>query len=602
MTDQEKLDNIIINENAYIFHNENSINISVAKIEELFRIVSSTKRGHYLLKKVRETLTIDGQNIIYSFCTFKFDSKPTFIDNDVPNWVETKLSYLLIVEIENHIVISRKNISKVQNFVNQFEPLDYSILSTLFVHDNTLLEKFSLKNLNVSDKALRGKSIEAIDLRENFSALGASNYMLNSIRVNNDDEKISLSLNSSRINKLGKKNSIEKFCSWAKNLVDQITTHANRETFLSVFAEPQDYTSLVKKLNPISILFIFSKLYSDFENDIIKKVFFVHIHDDGEIIEKDIDLLKRLKQFERLSSVVLDNGKYKIENNIANDLELKLNEKSIAIRSRKLNNIIIEKENGTQFSLMDYINFSNGYLINFDDIDLVYSNRKLFKDNRLLGNIDQFLKIFIPHQELENMLSEKGDFVINQEDFDNNCLFGFVENTYSPNFEYFICDDLGREWADHIGINEEKVTLFHSKFNDSQFSASAFQDIVGQAQKNLGNVKPQDFQLASKRNFWNSTYNNDGIATSINRLRKGDNIDNAIELYKSAINNPNFHGEVHLVLNFISKQTLEINLEQLQQNIAFGQRSETIQILWFISSLISSTQEVNTNVFIHCKP
>ena len=31
----------------------------------------------------------------------------------------------------------------------------------MFVTDETLLEKFNLKNLNVSDKALREKSLEA---------------------------------------------------------------------------------------------------------------------------------------------------------------------------------------------------------------------------------------------------------------------------------------------------------------------------------------------------------------------------------------------------------------------------------------------------------
>lgn len=602
MTEQQKLDNIIINENAYIFHNSKNVNITSAKIEELFKVVSSTKRGHHLLKKVKQQLEVNGINITYSLCTFKFDSKPSFINVEVPNWVETKLSYLLVVEIQDYIVISRKNISKIQDFVKQFDPLDYSILSTLFVHDDTLLEKFSLKNLNVSDKALRGKSVEAIDLRENFSALGASNYMLNSLRVSNDDEKISLSLNSSRINKLGKKNSIQNFCEWAKNLIDQIIVHTSRETFLSVFAEPQDYEDMRAALTPISVLFVLSKLYSDFENGIINRVFFAHVHNDGEVIEKDFDLLKYLSEFERLCNVTLENGKFKIPNKIANDLELKLNDKSISIRSRKLNNIVIQKENGTQFSLMDYINFSNGYVINFEDIDLVYSNRKLFRDSRLIGNIDQFLKIFIPNQELQIVTSEKGSFTEEQTEFDKNCLFGFVEINHLPNFEYFICDDLGKEWADHIGISDEKVALIHSKFNDTEFSATSFQDIVGQAQKNLGNVSPQEFQLASKRDFWSSKYNNGGVSTSITRLRSGDDIDNAIKLYKSAINNPNFHGEVHLVINFISKQTLTNNLNNLKNGIRFGQRSETIQILWFISSLVSSTQEVNTNIFIHCKP
>lgn len=602
MSEQEKLENIIINENAYFFSNDKNIRITKNKIEQVFRDVSSAKSGNYLLKKVKEVVEIDGIEVNYSFCTFKFDSKPTFIDEKVENWVETKLAYLLIVEIDSFIIISRKNISKVQEFAKQFSPLEYCVLSTLFVTDDTLLEKFNLKNLNVSDKALREKSLEAIDLRENFSALGANNYMLNSLRVKNNDEKISLSLNSSRINKLGSKNSIEQFCAWAKKLVDQIVGHTNRVTFLSVFAEPQDYESLKDVITPISVLFVFSKLYSDFESGFINRSFVEYIYDDGEIVERDIDLLYHLSKFERLSDVEEENGSYFINNSSADDLQLRFNEKSISIKSQKLKNIILERDNGTRLSMIDYINNSGGYVINFENIDLVYSNRKLFKDNRLLGNIDHFMKIFIPHTELDLTTNEKGNFTAIQTNFDNNSLFGFVENKYLNDFNYVICDDLGREWADHICVNDDKIALFHSKFNTTQFSASAFQDIVGQAQKNLGNVSPQDYQIDGKRDFWNSNYNNTGVATSINRLRKGDNIDNAITQYKSAKNSANFHGEVHLVINFISKTTLETNLNHLKTGTTFGQRSETIQILWFISSLIASAQEVSTNVFIHCKP
>ena len=116
-------------------------------------------------------MTINNIEIEYSICVFKYNTKPTFIEEAVENWIETKLAYLLIVEIDDYIVISRKNVSKIQDFLKQFNPLDYKVLSTLFVNEDTQFEKFNLKNLNVSDKALREKSLEAIDLKENFSAL-----------------------------------------------------------------------------------------------------------------------------------------------------------------------------------------------------------------------------------------------------------------------------------------------------------------------------------------------------------------------------------------------------------------------------------------------
>lgn len=601
MTDQQKLENIIINENAYFFENTDNITITKYKINAVFRNASNIKSSNFLLKQVKSKLNIDGHEIFYSICVFKYNTDPTFINKDVENWIETKLAYLLIVEIDDFIIISRKNISKIQDFIKQFQPLDYKILSTLFVDDDTLFEKFNLKNLNVSDKALREKSLEAIDLRENFSGLGANNYMLNSLRVKNNDEKISMLLNSSRINKFGRKNSVREFCTWSKSLVEKIKSHTEKDTFLSVFAEPQDYESIKDSLYPISILFIFSNLYNDFENGFITRTI-IRQFDEDLVLEKEINLLKYLTQFERLSKIELNEIGFSIQNKTANDLEVKFNEKSITIRSRKLKNVILIKDNGTEISIIDYINNKNSYIINFENIDLVYSNRKLFKDSKLLGNINHFMKIFIPYPALNTITSEKGNFTVGSNNFETNSLFNFVEQNFIHEPQYLICDDLGREWADHIAIFDDKIIFYHSKFNMSQFSASSFQDIVGQAQKNLGNLSPQEFQLDVKRDFWNSQYKNDGITTNINRLRKGDNIDNAIAQFKSTIKNPHFKGEVHLVINFISKTILQGNLNNLKTGNNFSQKSETIQILWFISSLISSCKELNTDVYIYCKP
>ncbi|MFE3872498.1 hypothetical protein ACFX5F_14825 [Flavobacterium sp. ZS1P70] len=603
MTEQEKLENIIINENAYIFHNAKNANISKYKIEKVFRDASVIKSSNFLLKEVKKSITINNIEILYSICVFKYNSQPTFIDESVENWIETKLAYLLIVEIDDYLVISRKNISKIQDFIKQFDPLDYKVLSTLFIKDETQFEKFNLKNLNVSDKSLREKSLEAIDLKENFSALGANNYMLNSLRLKNVDEKVSLILNSSRINKFGRKNSIEEFCGWAENLVNKIKHHIEKETFLSVFAEPQDYESLRDTLVPISILFTFSGLYTDFENEVISNSV-IRFLDEDLILERNIDIIKYLENFERLSKIMYDAHYdiFKVDNPIVNDIELKFNEKSITLKSHKLKHLKLMKANGTEISIIDYISNSSSFIINFDNIDLVYSNRKLFKDTKLLGNIDHFMKIFVAHDDLVLCDSEKGLFSTGQNEFENLSIFNFVEQNFMDDAEYFICDDLIKEWADHIAIYDSKIIFFHSKHNTTQFSASAFQDIVGQAQKNLGNLSPQTYQLLEKRDTWVSTYNNDGVNTNIIRLRKGDNVDNAINQYQAAINNPHYKGEVHLVIDFISRNTLEQNLNNLRNGVAFARRSEAIQILWFISSLISSCQEVNTDVYIHCKP
>ncbi|MGN7757076.1 hypothetical protein ACTJIV_06320 [Chryseobacterium sp. 22532] len=596
MTNLEKLKNIIINENAYFYRNGDNISISDNRIKNLFTLVSSAKTGHYLLNERKRK--IRSEEIYYSICVFKYITKPTFIDEPLQTWFEEKLAYLLIVEIEDFIIISRKNISKIHDFIKLLHPLDYEVLSTLFVDDNTNFEKFSLKNLNVSDRALREKTVEAIDLKENFSSLGANNYLLNSLRLSNNNEKTTLMLNSSRINKFGKKNDIENFCKWSKEQINKIRGHSVTSTFLSIFAEPQDYEEQRESLTPISILFNFSSIYADFEHDLISKFIIVKKIED-EYVEKEINLIYFLDIFERLCKITEpDDNTFKIINAISSDLELKLNEKSITIRSPKFKNIRIVYANGNSTSIVDHINSKNAFIVNFDDIDLAYSNRKLFRDSKLLGSISNFLTIFQTHQQLQNVTSEKGHFNTTSTSFEEGSIFRFVEETFIDSYNYLICDDLGREWADHIGVSNDKITFIHSKFGTTNASASAFQDIVSQAQKNLGNITPQDFQLNTKRGLWINNY----ASTTISRLRKGNDVDGFIQAIKNASNNPYLKKEVILVINFISKRRLLESLNKLVTGERFAERSEAIQILWLISSLISSCQELNTEVTIYCKP
>ncbi len=165
------------------------------------------------------------------------------------------------------------------------------------------------------------------------------------------------------------------------------------------------------------------------------------------------------------------------------------------------------KEVNEKYNLFDSFGIEEGEFAN------KWRLRKLFKDNKLLGNIDNFLKIFIPAPQLENVNIEKGTLTTNSINFATGSVFNFVENTFLNDSDYLVCDDLGKEWADHISISRPKIKFIHSKYKNANFSASAFKDIVSQVLKNLGNLMPQDFQLASKQNFWNSSYNNDGFQT-----------------------------------------------------------------------------------------
>ncbi|MCI9843516.1 hypothetical protein [Flavobacterium pectinovorum] len=603
LTENEILDQIVLKENAYFYSNPDEVNLSRYLITNLFKTISTGRIGNYLLRVINKEIIIDEQNFSYSICIFRYTAIPSILEEHLENWEEIKLAYILIVDFKDYIMIIRRNVAKLNEFIEKFDPIDSKVLSTLYVNDDTQIEKLNMQNMNVSDRAMRQKSLESLNLKQNLSPLGASNYVVNNMRVKNDDEKTSLSLNTSRINKLGKKCTIKEISKWGFSQIEKLRAHLDRETFLSIFSESIDFKDHKQDLMPIAILFVFSKLYEDLEQNLIHEARIVL--DDGS--QRPINLIKHISKVETLLQVINNNtvglNTYSIQNPYANDLEIKMNEKSISISSRKLRNIILFKDNGRIQKLLDYINVSNQFIVNFDNCELIYTNRKLFKDNRLLGNIDNFIKIFRPDEQLVTANSEKGTFSATSINFSAGSVFNIVEDIFLEDSEYLLCDDLGKEWADHISISGSKIKFIHSKYKEVNFSASAFQDIVGQALKNLGNLTPQDFQLASKQNFWNSNYNKDGFQTQIARLRKGNSVADFTERFKSTILEPNHQREVCLVLNFISKSALEIKLQQLRDSEFFIERNEVIQILWFISSFINSCKEAGVDsVYIYCKP
>src|SRR5882672_3439005 len=163
------IDHIILNENAYFLKKDTGDFLSTNHISEIFKTSSEERTGRYLLNIKNESVVKNGAELRYSICVFKFEKQPTFIDEPIKGWIEQKLAYLLIIDFNDYVLISKKNISGVDDLLYQdLESIDYTTLSSLFVDDETSFEKFAMNNTNVSADSLRGKTVEANDLKKSF--------------------------------------------------------------------------------------------------------------------------------------------------------------------------------------------------------------------------------------------------------------------------------------------------------------------------------------------------------------------------------------------------------------------------------------------------
>lgn len=177
--DTEILKNIILNENAYFYSKPKAGFLSENYVNGIFIKVSEIKKGNYLLRILPKQIILSNSTTAkYSVIVFKYDNKPTFIEENIEGWIETKLAYLFLIDFENHIVILRRNISNISDYIENFEPIDYEVLISAFSNDDTIFEKFQMNNINISDTAIRQKTLESNNLKETIASKSLNTYYI----------------------------------------------------------------------------------------------------------------------------------------------------------------------------------------------------------------------------------------------------------------------------------------------------------------------------------------------------------------------------------------------------------------------------------------
>lgn len=276
--------------------------------------------------------------------------------------------------------------------------------------------------------------------------------------------------------------------------------------------------------------------------------------------------------------------------------------------------------------LINHFDKKNYFTLSYTDTAYRYFNGSLYKDSKLLNSIDWVINLFTGDNEMNNVTCEKGWGQCKRDSngnilydknhkrtkelptkndksgFPKDSEFYFVEQNFMDKDSFFICDDMNEEWADHIKIlpKEHSVTFYLSKFSDHKLSATAFQDIIGQAQKNIGNFILSEKVLKSKEDYWKGNYESSGFSRMRNPQKKSSK--NAVKAWSEMQYRPDYKKEMVLIINFIERNLLEKKLQLLKNKKDFSERNEVYQILWFISSLLGSCNEQNVSLKIICKP
>lgn len=601
------ISNYLFDESLIVYKLKNKISNNV--YQDIFNKILLSKKG---IIDINFSKKVKCNNVEYAFFSFSFQIEPPCLENN-NSLKETKIAYLLVMEIEIQgnlfIGFQKRNINDISLFYNYINNIEYSNLISL-ININSKIKKINMRNIDISQYALLEKSYKSNDLVKNISGLQLNHYAMSNCRYSNNRETLSITFNNSRINKLGHKVKIDELTQWFEGLIKVIISKsANTNQLINSFAE--NICFIKGKYIPTAVLFIMQNIQDEIEKD------------ESFVIEKKIKSKFKLLSYDEIDSLFRTAETF-IEIKNENIQYVDLNDRCKIIKADLFNDYYIKNSTmAKRESLIKYIDKQNYFTLAYKDSCYRYISGTLYKDSKLLNSIDWVIDLFTGYDEMNQITSEKGwghylrdangQLVSNRgkrekvklqstdKCFPHNSEFSFVESKFMDASSYFICDDMNEEWADHIKISPQNnsITFYLSKFGNHILSASAFQDIIGQAQKNLGNFTQSRNSLMKKKDYWSSNYESSGFKRMRNPCLS--NSQDAIDKWLAIQEHPDFKKEIVLVVNFISKQLLNDKLEKLRKQIHFSEENEVYQILWFINSLLSNCKEQNISLKIICK-
>ncbi|WP_315009077.1 hypothetical protein [uncultured Streptococcus sp.] len=597
--------------------------ISPKEWNEFFNSACHKRNGNYKFTDQKNE-----SDFFYYSKVFKIQTEPSFITDS--RLLETKYGYCTIVKYKEYILINSKFCSLNKEVIKIIgTELPFEEFTKYFTKDTAEFEKITLSNSSIMS-GIRSRIIEGQKLQENFRPIYSSKHVLKAFRVLQDGVVFSQSPSTSKLNYRNGKLKVEEYINWCKTIIDSINTN-NSSKYFDNFAKPVDISKM-KELVP-TIIFIdlnFLKDYEDLrfitrqeqveiESCFIFKYYnglfnLQNLSNDKYIIDYNYPYVLSSRtnlKLNKNNSSSLQKIKYTTNNRIEDafktsknkQLKINKNKKTITYHIEDIDVFYKYKDDDKEITLKELI--ENNSTILFDNSQFFYYKKTLFQDSKLQDS--GFLRYFHAENNMINAKSEKGIFNQNSVNFSDDSIFDILEKRLRG-LEYtdIICDDLGNERADYIAFDENRLGFFHAKYKQvdsdrGKKSASALHDVVSQALKNLvflDNIENINLEQTYQHK-WLEKYKNNNIQTQINRIRESANSSNSIvERIKETNRQINVQKYMVLVVNFISKSEISDYI----QNPSTNTNTQIQQIVWLLSSFISTCQEMNIIPQIICKP
>lgn len=559
-----------------------------------------------------DRVELDGSR--WSAIAFLHDREPGFLEAG-SGIKERVAGFILIVERGDSVAVFRAGLDLPATFKTEYlDRVPTTAVEAALAHGDAIFEKIRLRNMSTSKHVLRTKSLESADLQNALGPAGASRYVPQSYSLRREDGHYSTTPRTGRITHRADKVDHEALVGWASEVMDILAAGSTQpvSAFIRGFARPVDLASIPKTTVPTFVSVNVAVLAERFLDEQTSRL--VREGADGPVALSKDEVTAILATLDVDLAAKKDKaGAIELRAPGAKAVvgRIKLNKSRIALRALNFPGLAGLQVEETQYAIGEdpaplpfrsFLDTNDLFIVLFSDHTLAYIDGELFRDEQLSSGGGALLRHLQAHAALATATSEKGGLVEGQAVFDDESVFGIVASTIAQGDDLLVCDDLGDEWADFIGLgvslNPRTITFYHAKHGELSLSASAFHVSVSQAIKNLGRMALPPEDMEGKFKLWSKPYANFGVKAAMPRMMRGDAtaLQAGVEEARSA---PDASRRAYIVTSSLSKKQVAQTLDDLGKGKP--PPAHFIQLYWLLMSFFSACAEVGAVGFVICQ-
>jgi hypothetical protein len=546
----------------------------------------------------------------WSAIAFFYERDPAFLDLPDGHTKERVCGFLMVAEHRDHVALFKSNFDLPTEFkTGYFQRVSDDRIEAAIARTDSTFEQIRLRSMATSKHALRSKTLEANDLETVVGPAGASRFVPRGYRVRRHGNHYTATPNTGRISLRSDRATYQDLIDWGALVIDMLVDeNVPPSPFIRTFARPIDLDSMPTGVHPTYLAIDVPALAEELF-DAPEEARLVRRTGGGAVILNKAEVDAILAALDQNFVIYKIQGKQRIlnPNDNARIGSVSLGRTHISVRSLEIpeiEGIFVEPANPGEenngVSIRRYIDRNNLHTILFNDFSIVYLDGALYKDESLTDG-RRFLSYLRSEAGLSAATSEKGNFSAGHTAFDPDSVFRIIVDGIAQQDELLICDDLGDEWADFVGVNghsqPKTISFYHAKHGVRSLGASGLHVAVSQAIKNLGRMNLASEEIEAKLPKWTSVYDNGG-PTLIQRVVRG-NPEQVKETMIDALSSPDTIRRVYVVTSSLSRR-------QLQQQFIAIRAGEAptphfVQLYWLLMSYFSACTEVGACAYVVCQ-